>query len=656
MREKIQGNIANALIRRIVLVGVVLIVLSTVVSVGIEYTRQRQAMQETAERIGRVDVVPIQEALWVADEYMLELLLEALVRDPFVGLAEVIDGGTIVASAGNQSDGPVQPMTYIMTYEFDGTQRFLGRLRLELDLAPVWSSAFVLGLAGALYPIVVILGVGLVLFVSFHRTVVNPLVYISDYLQSFSVNYEPRRLELPREGRPKNDDELDEIANAVNTLRDSLNHRYQQLLDSNRRTEIKVDEKTRELQLANETLHREIAELEKTKDELSAANQAKTLFLANISHEIRTPITGVVGLARLLSNTSLDDEQHGYTDAIVSSASSLLEIVEDLLDFSKLEAKKIELQPEPFDPKKSVMMVVSLLGSAVENNHTAIDVEFGPDVPDLCIGDSVRVQQVLRNLLSNAVKFTPDGRITISLGLVAQGQAGARLRFTVADTGIGIPADVLDRLFESFYQVDSSYSKDFKGAGLGLSISKHLVELMGGELGVESTLDVGSTFWFEIPCQLSRTEPITESGSAGSVQAPRGRVTQLSERAAPDRCEARVLLAEDNAINRFYIESLLRRSGCTVTAVADGNAVMEALEHGTFDVILMDIQMPGMDGIETTHEVRKRRDIPIIALTAYARQSELESFLEAGMDAAVTKPIDEEELLRVISEHSPATA
>jgi len=652
MREKIQGNIANALIRRIVLVGLVLIVLSTAVSVGIEYVRQREAMQETAERIAHVDIVPIQEALWVADFYMLDVLLEALVRDRFVGFAEVIEGGAILVSAGQQPPGPVQPMTYIMTYEFDGARRFLGRLRLELDLSPVWSSALILGLAGALYPIVVILGVGLVLFVSFHRTVVNPLMHITDYLRSFSVNYEPRRLELPAEGRPRKDDELDEIASAVNTLRDSLNHRYQQLLDTNKRTKAKVVEKTHELQLANETLNREVAELEQTKDELSAANQAKTLFLANISHEIRTPITGVVGLARLLSNTSLDKEQHGYTDAIVSSATSLLEIVEDLLDFSKLEAKKIDLQPEPFDPKKSVMMVVSLLGSAVENHRAAIDVEVASDVPELCIGDSVRVQQVLRNLLSNAVKFTPDGQISITLDLVGQGSEQVRLRFAVKDTGIGIPADELERLFESFYQVDSSYSKDFKGAGLGLAISKRLVELMGGEMGVESVVDEGSTFWFEIPCLPSLSETEAAERPAAPVETP----PVATASSLPEGCDARVLLAEDNAINRFYIESLLRRFGCTVAAVADGYGVMEALEHGTFDVILMDIQMPGMDGIETTHEVRKQRDIPIVALTAYARKSELESFIRAGMNAAVTKPINEEELLRVIGEQTRATA
>jgi signal transduction histidine kinase len=321
MREKVQGNIANALFRRFILTGLILILISTAASVVLEYFRQRGAMRETAERIQEVDIVPIQEALWVADFYMLNTLLEALTRDRFVATAEVIEDGAILASAGTEARGPVRPHTYIMSYEYEGAPRYLGRLRLELNLAPVWSNALALGLAGSLYPTVAILVVGVVLFLGFHRSVVNPLMQIADYLRDFSVDYEPRPLELSPRGGHDDGDELTAIAAAVNALRDSLNHRYQQLLNANKRTEARVIEKTHELQLTNAALEREVGELERTKDELSEANRAKTLFLANISHEIRTPITGVVGLAKLLKNTRLDDQQQEYTSAIVDSAS-----------------------------------------------------------------------------------------------------------------------------------------------------------------------------------------------------------------------------------------------------------------------------------------------------------------------------------------------
>jgi CheY-like chemotaxis protein len=304
------------------------------------------------------------------------------------------------------------------------------------------------------------------------------------------------------------------------------------------------------------------------------------------------------------------------------------------------------------------MMVVGLLGSTVEGQSAEVHVDIDPDVPQRCIGDGGRVQQVLRNLLSNAVKFTPDGEIRISLSQTGKENGQARLCFSVADTGVGIAEEEIGRLFESFYQVDSSYSKDFKGAGLGLSICKHLVELMNGEIGVQSVPGEGSTFWFEIPCGIDPEHAAPPSADQAADQ-PLGARQHVDSSASPgdrDASDAHVLIAEDNAINRFYLEQLVKGFGCSVTAVPDGESVVRALEHASYDIILMDIQMPGMDGIETTREVRKRSDVPVVALTAYARESEIQSFLNAGMNAAVTKPVNEDELLRVILEQVGAGA
>jgi CheY-like chemotaxis protein len=367
-----------------------------------------------------------------------------------------------------------------------------------------------------------------------------------------------------------------------------------------------------------------------------------------MSHELRTPITGIMGIAKVLARTDLDETQRDYTGSIEESGRSLLDIVEDLLDFSKLEADRIELSEEDLDPHEIVDRVVRLLGPSAEAQSCSVSVEHGPAVPHRVRGDALRLQQVLRNLLSNAVKFSPGGEVVLRVEAAGEPTDGSvPIRFTVSDTGVGIPDAVLPRVFESFYQVDGSYSKQFKGTGLGLAISKRLVEMMGGEITAESTEGEGSTFCFTVPFLL----PV-EHVPAEAEEHRTERTAGESHANAMPREEGglRILVAEDNAINRLYLERFLEAEGHLVSAAADGHAVLEAIAAAEFDLILMDIQMPGLDGMETTRRIRTHSTVPIVALTAYARSDELESFIAAGMNAAVTKPVHEPDLRRVISE------
>ena len=386
-----------------------------------------------------------------------------------------------------------------------------------------------------------------------------------------------------------------------------------------------------------------------------------------MSHELRTPITGIVGLAKILGRTDLDETQRDYTCSIEESGRSLLDIVEDLLDFSKLEADRIELSDEELDPHELVDRVVRLLEPSAAAHSCRVSVEHDPEVPHRVRGDALRLQQVLRNLLSNAVKFAAGGEVVVRVD-AAERHTNGRLpiRFTVSDTGIGIPDSVLPRVFESFYQVDGSYAKQFEGTGLGLAISKRLVEMMGGEITAESIEGEGSTFRFTVPCSVAEESGPVEDTPTWHVATPDGSDGAASDGAAADG-EAtdgeggdgdgrsgdgglRILVAEDNAINRLYLERFLEAEGHSVSAAADGHAVLEAVAAAEFDLILMDIQMPGLDGMETTRRIREHSKVPIVALTAYARNEELESFIAAGMDGAVTKPVNEPELRRAIYE------
>lgn len=466
------------------------------------------------------------------------------------------------------------------------------------------------------------------------RLISDPLLALANVARLISTerNYTVR-------ARKQNDDEIGLLIDAFNEMLDQIERQDSELKQHREHLEEQVAARTAELRRVNE-------ELRRAKEAAEEASRLKSQFLANMSHDLRTPMNGVIGMTALALSTELNDEQRDYLTTVQNAAESLLCLLNDILDFSKIEAGKLTLEAIPFDLREVVEQTIKSLHVEAARKELALNWRVDPEIPARLVGDPVRFRQILTNLVSNAVKFTERGRVDVAVELEAASGGEFTVRVAVRDTGIGIPPDKLETIFQPFTQADGSTTRRFGGTGLGLSISSRLAELMGGRIWVESEVGKGSTFWVTL-CFAAAP---ADGASFSEAPAEAGRSAPRS---------LRILVAEDNPINQKVVAKMLERDGHRVIVASDGRQALELAAREPFDLILMDVQMPGLSGLEVTRRIREQESaggdhVPIIALTASAMKGDRERCLEAGMDDYLTKPISPAALREAIARYAPS--
>lgn len=625
------GGLLRRLLLFILLFSLCFTVLASSVQLYIEYRREMRDIDSRMELIRAGYLASLERSLWDLNQEQLNVQLRGLVDFSDVARVHLTSADFDLVQGNPEPVGPLRIERFALDYQPPSRPlRNLGELEVSTDLGAVYQRLYATGLTSLLWMAVFLCGLAVALSGLFYRLVTRHLKVMAEFARRIAAGEWQEPLHLDKR---RGSDEIDTVAHALDDMRRSI------LRDIERRESDRLALQDNRDELLK-MVERRTASLMRAKDEAEAANLAKSRFLATMSHELRTPLNGILGMAELLRGAPLDAQDGKRLDALHKAGEGLLTILNEVLYFARLEEGVSHPEPVDFSLRQLLDEVLTLLEPRALNNDTILSCRVDPRIAEYHHGAEQFLRQVLSNLLANAIKFTEGGEVSVEVALLAETgeQVGQRLRVSVTDDGIGIAPAMQAKIFERFTQASEEVAQRFGGTGLGLAICKHLVEQMGGCIGVDSEEGRGSCFWFELCLQpASAVAAVTPVRAVGPA--------------------LNILVVEDVALNREVAMGLLQRDGHRVWLAEEAQQALEHCAAQVFDLLLLDVHLPGISGVELCRQIRHsdgpNRHARIFALTASVQPALVRGYLEAGMDGILAKPLKLDNLRQVLEGHTP---